>query len=154
MRACASRAAEPPRPRIRRIGSWEDVAGLVEHFSHHRQVSWLFRGVSDSTHDLVPLIGRPDWREPDPGARRRKHRPYSVRDERAVFAMFQNIDVWADYKRSCIPQLSRFGTAAEIPGFHVMHGKEVLEARPQGADKGAAVVRIWARLGRRGGAEA
>ncbi len=90
MRACASRAAEPPRPRIRRIRSWEDVAGLVEHFSHHRQVSWLFRGVSDSTHDLVPLIGRPDWREPDPGARRRKHRPYSVRDERAVFAMFQN----------------------------------------------------------------
>ena len=31
-------------------------------------------------------------------------------------AQFQNIDVWADYKRSCIPTLARFGTAAEIPG--------------------------------------
>jgi hypothetical protein len=31
-------------------------------------------------------------------------------------AQFQNIDVWNDYKRTCIPTLARFGTAAEIPG--------------------------------------
>ncbi|HEY7232565.1 MAG TPA: SusD/RagB family nutrient-binding outer membrane lipoprotein [Gemmatimonadaceae bacterium] len=30
-------------------------------------------------------------------------------------AMFQNIDVWSDWKRTCIPQLTPFGSAAEIP---------------------------------------
>jgi hypothetical protein len=30
-------------------------------------------------------------------------------------AMFQNIDVWSDWKRTCIPQLTAFGSAAEIP---------------------------------------
>jgi hypothetical protein len=29
---------------------------------------------------------------------------------------FQNIDVWADYKRTCIPTLARYTGAAEIPG--------------------------------------
>lgn len=29
---------------------------------------------------------------------------------------FQNIDVWNDYKRTCIPTLTRFSGAAEIPG--------------------------------------
>jgi trehalose 6-phosphate phosphatase len=32
--------------------------------------------------------------------------------------------------------------AAEVPGFEVMAGKEVLEARPAGAHKGAAVLRL------------
>jgi SusD/RagB-like outer membrane lipoprotein len=31
-------------------------------------------------------------------------------------AQYQNIDVWNDYKRTCIPTLARYGTAAEIPG--------------------------------------
>ncbi len=31
-------------------------------------------------------------------------------------AMFQNIEVWNDYKRSCVPTLARYGTATEIPG--------------------------------------
>ncbi|MFL5613336.1 MAG: SusD/RagB family nutrient-binding outer membrane lipoprotein [Gemmatimonadaceae bacterium] len=31
-------------------------------------------------------------------------------------AMFQNIEVWSDYKRTCIPQLTPFGSATEIPG--------------------------------------
>lgn len=31
-------------------------------------------------------------------------------------AMFQNIDVWSDYKRTCIPTLGRYQTATEIPG--------------------------------------
>lgn len=31
-------------------------------------------------------------------------------------AQFQNIDTWADYKRTCIPTLARYQTAAEIPG--------------------------------------
>lgn len=31
-------------------------------------------------------------------------------------AQYQNIDVWNDYKRTCIPTLARYQTAAEIPG--------------------------------------
>lgn len=84
MRACARRVgAGPHKPPVRRITSWEDVSVLVEHFSHHRGISWLFRGVSDSRHDLVPLVGRTDWT-----ARR-----YSKKEELAVFAMFKNTAV-------------------------------------------------------------
>ena len=31
-------------------------------------------------------------------------------------AMYQNIEVWNDYKRNCFPVLTPFGTATEIPG--------------------------------------
>ncbi len=31
-------------------------------------------------------------------------------------AMYQNIDVWSDYKRTCFPRLTPFGTATEVPG--------------------------------------
>jgi starch-binding outer membrane protein, SusD/RagB family len=31
-------------------------------------------------------------------------------------AMFQNIAVWSDYRRTCIPAITPFGTAAEVPG--------------------------------------
>ncbi len=31
-------------------------------------------------------------------------------------AQYQNIDVWNDYKRTCIPTLKRYQTATEIPG--------------------------------------
>lgn len=31
-------------------------------------------------------------------------------------AMYQNIDVWSDYKRTCIPSITPFGTATEVPG--------------------------------------
>lgn len=31
-------------------------------------------------------------------------------------AMYQNIEVWNDYKRTCYPALTPFGTAAEVPG--------------------------------------
>jgi SusD/RagB-like outer membrane lipoprotein len=31
-------------------------------------------------------------------------------------ALFQNIEVWNDYKRTCIPTLARYQTATEIPG--------------------------------------
>lgn len=85
-------ARDPFKPSVRRIASWDDVAALVEHFSYHRNVSWLFRGVSHSAYDLIPLVGRPGWRtaeEREQGARGRRI-AYSKRDELAVFAMFQN----------------------------------------------------------------
>jgi hypothetical protein len=31
-------------------------------------------------------------------------------------AMFQNIEVWSDWKRTCIPALTPFGSATEVPG--------------------------------------
>jgi len=31
-------------------------------------------------------------------------------------AMFQNIDVWSDFKRTCIPLVTPFGSAPEVPG--------------------------------------
>ena len=31
-------------------------------------------------------------------------------------AMYQNIDVWSDYKRTCIPAVTPFGTATEVLG--------------------------------------
>jgi hypothetical protein len=31
-------------------------------------------------------------------------------------AMYQNIDAWSDYKRTCLPTLSRYASATEIPG--------------------------------------
>jgi hypothetical protein len=31
-------------------------------------------------------------------------------------AMYQNIDVWSDFKRTCIPLVRPFGTATEVPG--------------------------------------
>jgi|SRR5687767_10852630 len=31
-------------------------------------------------------------------------------------AMYQNIDVWSDFKRTCIPLVRPFGTASEVPG--------------------------------------
>ncbi len=89
MRASARRVSrDPHKPAIQRITSWEDVSALVEHFSYHRDVSWLFRGVSSTRHDLVPLVGRPDWRRGESG-----HLGYSKRDELAVFSMFKNTAV-------------------------------------------------------------
>jgi hypothetical protein len=31
-------------------------------------------------------------------------------------AQYQNIDVWADYKRTCLPTLTKRAGSAEIPG--------------------------------------
>jgi hypothetical protein len=31
-------------------------------------------------------------------------------------AMFQNIEVWSDWKRTCLPALTPFGSATEVPG--------------------------------------
>lgn len=96
MRASARRVSRDPyKPLVARIGSWDDVAGLVEHFSYYRNVAWLFRGVSNVEHGLTPLVGRADWRKPDPHGHgtARKRLAYSKKDELAVFAMFKNTAV-------------------------------------------------------------
>ena len=95
MRASASpRSGDPFRPAVGRIASWDDVSALVEHFSFHREVPWLFRGVSGTRHDLIPLVGRPGWRKRDPAERgHRRTIEYTRKDELAVFAMFRNTAV-------------------------------------------------------------
>ena len=93
MRASGSRVSRDPfKPAARRIASWEDVSSLVEHFSFHRDVPWLFRGVSSTEYDLIPLVGRPGWRKPDKREKgpQRRQLSYSKKDELAVFAMFRN----------------------------------------------------------------
>lgn len=43
-----------------RISTWSDLAGLVEKYRANR---WIFRGVDNSNHELVPGIGRPGARK-------------------------------------------------------------------------------------------
>jgi hypothetical protein len=94
MKASARRiSSDPYKPPITRIASWEDVAGLLEHFSYYRNIPWLFRGVSSVAHDLVPLVGRADWRKPDVHETEPVERSYSKKDELALFAMFKNTAV-------------------------------------------------------------
>jgi hypothetical protein len=73
------------------IATWSELAALIEHFSYYNGHDWLFRGVTEATHGLVPKIGREKTRglKPVPGSRKRMRVPYRPEDERAVLAMFQ-----------------------------------------------------------------
>lgn len=73
------------------VSSWSQLADLVEHFSLFNGYDWLFRGVTDATHGLVPKIGRKETRgrKVDPTTGERIRTPYCADDERAVFAMFK-----------------------------------------------------------------
>ncbi len=73
------------------VSSWSELAGLIEHFSYYNGHDWLFRGVTEATHGLVPKIGREKTRKlkPVPGSTERKRVPYRPEDERAVFTMFR-----------------------------------------------------------------
>jgi starch-binding outer membrane protein, SusD/RagB family len=65
-------------------------------------------------------------------------------------AQYQNIDVWADYKRTCIPTLARYQTATEIPG-RLPYGSGERTANPNlplptaypAGTTGAAPLRNW-----------
>jgi len=74
-----------------RVSSWSDLADLVDHFSFFNGHDWLFRGVTNATHGLVPKIGRTNTRalKPDPLTGERARVPYRLEDERAVLAMFK-----------------------------------------------------------------
>src|SRR5690606_9696596 len=78
----------------KRIESWEDLANLVEHFSFYSAQAWLFRGVTDVSHALVPKVGRPGARAKKTyikadKSRRTEQLQYRLEDERAVFDMFK-----------------------------------------------------------------
>ena len=41
------------------IKSWSDLSNLMEE---HSDGTWTFRGVQNVEHELIPKIGRPEWR--------------------------------------------------------------------------------------------
>lgn len=43
-----------------KIATWSDLAGLVEQYRTNR---WIFRGVNDYNHALLPAVGRPGTRK-------------------------------------------------------------------------------------------
>lgn len=65
-------------------------------------------------------------------------------------AMFQNIDVWSDYKRTCIPAVTPFGSAPEVLG-RMPYGSAERTANPNvplpsaypGSTTGSSAVRNW-----------
>lgn len=75
----------------RKVASWSDLAALIEHFSYYNGHDWMFRGVTDVGHGLVPKIGREKTRKLKdvPGSTERKRVPYRLEDERAVLDMFR-----------------------------------------------------------------
>jgi hypothetical protein len=65
------------------ITTWSELAGLVEKY---RANQWIFRGVGDATHRLVPSIGRPGARKDmDTGA----DRAFEEAEERNMLSRFQ-----------------------------------------------------------------
>ena len=65
-------------------------------------------------------------------------------------AMFQNIAVWSDYRRTCIPRITPNGSAAEVPG-RIPYGSAERNANPNvplpsaypAGTTGAAPLRNW-----------
>ena len=52
----------------------------------------------------------------------------SIMEEKYV-ALFQNVEAWSDYRRTCFPVLDPAGAAAEIPG-RVYYGQAEENANP------------------------
>jgi hypothetical protein len=71
-----------------RIESWDDLSRLIEHFSYFNGLSWLFRGVSKTSHGLVPKVGREETRAIKESQGQRIRVPFRETDERALFRMF------------------------------------------------------------------
>jgi hypothetical protein len=62
------------------IPTWSDLAGLVEKYCVNH---WIFRGVDNAGHKLVPAIGRPGARKDmDTGA----DRPFDEAEERNMLS--------------------------------------------------------------------
>lgn len=66
-----------------RVATWSDLAGLVEKYRANR---WIFRGVEDSTHLLVPGVGRPGVRK---DLDTRENVPFDAEAESYMLSRFQ-----------------------------------------------------------------
>lgn len=72
------------------IASWDDLSILIAHFSRFNGHDWLFRGVTDATHKLIPKVGRPERKRKPSPSNPQGRIPYTSADESAVFNMFQD----------------------------------------------------------------
>ena len=51
-----------------RINNWEELSKRIQELEQSGENRWLFRGVANTNHTLIPKIGRPDARkDPDNG---------------------------------------------------------------------------------------
>lgn len=67
----------------------DDFLRLFDLASRYLGQTWLYRGVSDETHELVPKVGRPD-RKSKPGPNGKKApMPYSLEHEKAALEHFR-----------------------------------------------------------------
>jgi hypothetical protein len=65
------------------IKTWSDLAGLVEKYRANR---WIFRGVHNASHALVPSVGRPGARKDlDSG----RNLPFDEGEELGMLSRFQ-----------------------------------------------------------------
>lgn len=67
--------------RKERLTGWNDLAALADRL---KREDWLYRGVTQSDHELIPKIGRPDARKDNHG----KSLPYSQEQERLLLREF------------------------------------------------------------------
>lgn len=66
-----------------RVETWSELAGLVEKF---RANHWIFRGVDDASHTLLPGIGRPGIRKDmDTG----QNLPFEEKEESYMLTRFE-----------------------------------------------------------------
>jgi hypothetical protein len=68
----------------RTVNSWADLSALIE--SHCG--GWIFRGVTDLDHKLIPKIGRPGTRK---DVRTGASRPFSAGEERLMIDEFRRL---------------------------------------------------------------
>jgi len=98
-----------------RISNWSELTKLIEHFSYFNAHDWLFRGVTDAAHDLIPKIGRETTRKLLGGV----HVPYRPEDERAVLTMFKQqarpyLDSPPDSKLEWLAVAQHFGLPTRL----------------------------------------
>lgn len=72
------------------IASWDDLSKLVAHFSRFNGHDWLFRGLTSTTHSLVPKVGRPERKRKPIASDPYRRIEYSLADEAATFNMFRD----------------------------------------------------------------
>jgi hypothetical protein len=65
------------------ISKWTDLAAIVERY---QAGGWVFRGVQDAAHQLIPAIGRPGSRKDLVGG---EDLPFDRAEEEHMLARFQ-----------------------------------------------------------------